>query len=293
MKHLIGKNKLNFVIFSLSILFSTTAFSKSSVWKVSKNNNHIYIGGTIHILPKSEFPLPEEFRKAYKNSDSLVLETMLPAPHDASFQTRLMDKVSYKNHQKLSKIISPETFQALEKYLANFSVNLNDLDGFKPGFIVSMMAVMEAKRAGISGEGVDAYYNQLATKDNKALEFLESMDFQLNLLANMGMGDEEALINSTLSQMEEFKETFLKVIPAWRNGNEKQLTKLIIQPMLEENPDLFKTMLTNRNINWIPLIEKMFMDQDKEFVLVGIGHLVGKGNVLNLLKNKGYQVTKL
>lgn len=293
MKHSIGKNKLNFVIFSLSILFSTTAFSKSSVWKVSKNNNHIYIGGTIHILPKSEFPLPEEFRKAYKNSDSLVLETMLPAPHDASFQTRLMDKVSYKNHQKLSKIISPETFQALEKYLANFSVNLNDLDGFKPGFIVSMMAVMEAKRAGISGEGVDAYYNQLATKDNKALEFLESMDFQLNLLANMGMGDEEALINSTLSQMEEFKETFLKVIPAWRNGNEKQLTKLIIQPMLEENPDLFKTMLTNRNINWIPLIEKMFMDQDKEFVLVGIGHLVGKGNVLNLLKNKGYQVTKL
>jgi uncharacterized protein YbaP (TraB family) len=293
MEHFIGKIKLNFVIFGLTILFSTTVFSKSSVWKVSKNNNHIYIGGTIHILPKSEFPLPDEFREAYKNSDSIVLETMLPSPTNTNFQIKLMQKVSYKNHQRLSKIISPETFKALEKYLADFNVNLTDLDGFKPGFIVSMMAVMEAKRAGISGEGVDAYYNHLAAKDNKALEFLESMDFQLNLLADMGLDDEEALIQSTLSQMEEFKEIFLKIIPAWRNGNEQKLNTLIIQSMKDENPALFKTMITNRNNNWISLIEKMFTDQDREFVLVGIGHLVGEGNVLSLLKNKGYQITKL
>lgn len=39
--------------------------------------------------------------------------------------------------------MTPVTFQALEDYLYAFGISFQDLDGFKPDFIVSMMAMME------------------------------------------------------------------------------------------------------------------------------------------------------
>ncbi|WP_286234066.1 TraB/GumN family protein [Thalassotalea sediminis] len=275
------------------ILNTNTCFADTSVWKVTKGEDHVYIGGTVHILPPSEFPLPKEFITAYEATDAIVLETPLPDPTDASFQAKLMQQVSYTNNQKLSDKLSNDTFKALETHLAAFGINVNEMNGFKPGFIVMMMAMLEAKRSQLAGEGVDAYFNKMASKDNKGKEYLESSDFQIGLIANMGQGSEEALISSTIAQMGEFKEMFNQLLPAWREGKSQELANLVVNQVKDEDPKTFKQMFTDRNQNWVPLIEQMFTDTDKEFVLVGVGHLVGENNVLQLLEQSGYQVTKL
>ena len=77
-----------------------------------------------------------------------------------------------------------------------------------------------------------------------------------------------------------------------RAGDEQKLYQLGIKPM-EDDPKTIKALLTDRNQNWIPQIEAMFNDNDKEFVLVGVAHLVGEKNVLSLLKAKGYKVEQL
>ena len=92
--------------------------------------------------------------------------------------------------------------------------------------------------------------------------------------------------------MKNFKQMFTKLIAAWRKGNVKQLEKVVIAPMMEDRK-IFKTVITDRNKNWIPHIEKMFTDNDREFVLVGEGHLIGSKSVISLLKGKGYTVTKM
>ena len=66
-----------------SCLLATTVQAKSSVWQVSKGNDSLFIGGTVHILPKSEMPLPVEFNHAYKQADTIVLEAPIPDPSDA------------------------------------------------------------------------------------------------------------------------------------------------------------------------------------------------------------------
>ena len=75
-----------------------------------------------------------------------------------------------------------------------------------------------------------------------------------------------------------------------------RLTKLAIEPM-QDDPKGLKELLTDRNHNWLPLIEAMFADNaensDKEFILVGVAHLVGRENVLSLLKRKGYLIKQL
>ena len=274
-------------------LVSASTVANTSVWKVSKGDDHIYVGGTVHILPEDQFPLPTEFEEAYKSSDAIVLETKLPDPEDQATQVAMMQRFSYSDGQRLSKVLSKDTFNSLGEYLADFGANVQQLDGFKPGFVITMMAMMEAQRAQLAGEGVDLYFSNRATTDNKPIEYLESMEFQMDLIANIGKNNEDTLIRSTLSQMGSFKEMMLALLPAWRSGEVNKIDELAVKPVAKEDPKTFKAMFTDRNENWVPLIEAMFNDEDREFILVGVGHLAGKDNVLQLLEKKGYKVSQL
>jgi uncharacterized protein YbaP (TraB family) len=49
-------------------------------------------------------------------------------------------------------------------------------------------------------------------------------------------------------------------------------------------------MLTNRNKNWIPVMETAMKESTTLFA-VGAGHLYGKEGVINLLRQAGYTVT--
>ena len=66
-------NKYLLIIF----LFPSLCFSETSVWHISKNGHNLYLGGTIHMLKKEDYPLPVEFSQAYLKSDKLVFETNL------------------------------------------------------------------------------------------------------------------------------------------------------------------------------------------------------------------------
>ncbi|KGJ94476.1 TraB/GumN family protein [Colwellia psychrerythraea] len=275
---------------------SLTAQAQSSVWKVSKGNDHIFIGGTVHILPPSEFPLPEEFQQAYKESDSIVLEAKLADASDADFQMNMMRQMTYANGKTISGFLTTKTQQQLNDYVSSLGVDMAMFEHFKPGFLVTMLALLEAQKAQLSGEGVDVFYSNQANRDKKSIAYLESAEFQMNMIADMGIGDEEHFIKSNLEQMKDFKAMFTGLLKAWRAGDDKQLMKLAIKPM-KDDPKTFKKLLTDRNRTWIPHIERMFADNgqstDKEFVLVGVAHLAGDKSVLTLLKAKGYRVEKL
>lgn len=285
----------NTVMMSSVILASfvmSDACAKSSVWKVSKGDDYVYIGGTVHILPPSEFPLPKEFAQAYGDSDSIVLEAKLPDPNDTAFQMNMMQKMTYSNGSNINDYLSKKTQQQLSQYVAGLGANLAMFEHFKPGFLVTMLAMLEIQKAGLSGEGVDMFYSKQAIQDNKKIEYFETADFQMNMMANMGIGDEDKFIESNLKQMKGFKAMFTDLLIAWRAGDTKQLNRVALEPM-QEDPKTLKLMLTDRNKNWITDINKMFADKDREFILVGAAHLVGEQSVLALLKGKGYKVEQL
>lgn len=283
------------ILFVASIV-SKPSYAESSVWQVSKGGDHIYIGGTVHILPPSEFPLPEEFNQAYQKSDAIFLETKLPDQNDSAFQMKMMQQVSYPNGKTIADAISTSTEKQLSTYLSGLGMQLPMVEKFKPGFLMTMFAMLEAQRAQLSGEGVDIFYSKQAKNDKKPIGYLESVEFQLDMIARLGEGDEDRFIKSNLKQMKGFKKQFSGLLSAWRAGDEEQLYQLGVKPM-SDDPKTIKTLLTDRNQNWIPKIEAMFSRNGKnsetEFVLVGVAHLVGDKSVLSLLKAKGYKVEKL
>lgn len=288
----INKLKNITALFAFITLYclSTVTFANSSVWKVSKNNDHIFIGGTIHILPEEEFPLPNEFLNAYKNTDQIILEAQLPDPNDAAAQQAMLAQMSYSNGKSLQTILTPDTFKLLDKYFSTISSDINQFVLFKPGFVISIMALIELQKAGISGEGVDAYFEDLAVKEQKKITYLETAEMQFTMLSNLGKGYEDEFIKSNLELNSSFTEFFQQTLDAWRTGNAARLESLINIAAIESDEKSYDALFTNRNKNWIPQIEALFNNTNKEFVLVGTGHLFGKDGLLELLKNKGYKV---
>lgn len=286
--------KKYFIITSLllTFLFGSHAWAKSSVWQVNKGSDYIYVGGTVHILPPSEFPLPKEFNKAYADSDSIVLEAKLPEPSDTAFQLEMMQSMAYGNGKTINDYLSSSTRKQLSDYVASLGASIVMFQQYKPGFLMTMLALFEAQRAGLAGEGVDIYYSNKAIRDGKGVAYFETAEFQMNMIANMGIGHEDKFIKSNLKQMKDFKKMFTGLLDAWRTGNERKLVQLAINPM-KEDPKTLKTMLIDRNRNWVKDINKMFRDKDREFVLVGVAHLVGRDSLLDLLKRNGYQVKQL
>ena len=284
-------------IFTICLVVSAWADSddapSTSVWKVSKGEDTVYIGGTVHILPISEFPLPNVFTEVYQKSDTIIFEADLPDPTDLDAQQKMLTAMTYGNGKTLKDEISNETYSALNQYLGAFGTSADQIARFKPGLITTMLVTMEAQRNQLAGEGVDAYFTQLAKRDGKPREFLESLEFQVAMLAQMGEGEEDRFIAETLATLPELKYMLQSTIHAWRVGDTTTLNELIIDTFKRESPASFYEVFTRRNQNWVPKIEAMFGDNDKEFVLVGTGHLVGQNNVLALLEEKGYLVEQL
>ncbi|MEH8017085.1 TraB/GumN family protein [Rheinheimera muenzenbergensis] len=273
-----------------SVLASAPALAETSMWKVSKGGDYLYIGGTVHLLPESAFPLPAEFDQAYAATDTLVLETKMPEQTDTELQTAMLKAMSYTDGRSLSKVLSAEVYQQLSDYFTPYGIQLTQLDAYKPGFVMLQMLALEMMKAQMAGDGVDSHFDKRAKADGKTLAYLESVESQINLLANMGEGYEDAFIKMNLVQVEDFKNYFNAMIAAWRAGDMTELDKLVVVPARDLDPVLYQSLFVQRNTAWLPKIEQMFGNSSKELVLVGGGHLAGNDSVLALLKKAGYKV---
>ncbi|SEH68101.1 hypothetical protein SAMN05660691_00867 [Rheinheimera pacifica] len=277
----------------LAIGISSTALAQTSMWKVSKGTDYVYIGGTVHFLPESAFPLPVEFDAAYNATDTLVLEVKIPEPNDIAAQTKLFLAMLYKDDRSLSKVLSPDVYQQVRDYFATHGVQLQQFNGYKPGFIMLQMQALEMKKAQMAGEGVDSYFDKRAKADGKTLAYLESLESQIRLLANMGEGNEDDFMTMNLEQLDDFKNYFASMIAAWRVGDINELDKLLLEPSRALDPILYQALFVERNSAWLPKIEQMFGNDSKELVLVGGGHLAGEHSVLALLQQAGYTVEQV
>jgi uncharacterized protein YbaP (TraB family) len=278
---------------SATFLFSGVSVAETSVWRVSNGNNTVYLGGTVHLLRPSDYPLPEEYEQAYQASSELYFETDISSMSDLSVQAQMLQQLTYSDGPTLKTVLSEDAFTALEDYTATIGMPLVMLEQFKPGMIISTLQVLEFQRIGFTPQGVDAFFNTRALGDAKDIGALETIEEQIGFLAAMGEGNESEFILLSLEDLENTNALMEEMITAWRNGDERALQKLFVDDMQQRAPELFDSLLRQRNLRWMPQIEAMFEDPDTEFVLVGAAHLIGEEGLVQLLQGKGYEVSQL
>jgi len=280
--------------FTLGIIcfffLALTAHAGSPVWKVSKGNRHLYIGGTIHILGESDYPLPEAFDAAYGEADILAFETDIQKSRDPEFTKTFLAKMVYSNNQTLEQLIKPNTFEDFRIFTANRGIPVESMNQFKPGLVLIALTLVEVERLGVSGIGVDEFYYDKATRDNKKMLHLESIEEQVSFFENLGKGNENELIAYILKDLENLPSLLPIMKTSWRQGDNPTFDKAVLVPLKKDFPKFHQSILVQRNINWLPRISAMAATPEIEFILVGAAHLAGKNGLLALLRKQGFIV---
>jgi uncharacterized protein YbaP (TraB family) len=281
-----------YIIIVITIALGRPAYADSPVWKISKHGQHLFIGGTIHLLSENDYPLPAAFEKAYNRSVYLILEADLQKFKSPEFQKIFIKKMSYSGKRNVKDVLNAKTYQALEKYLLERRIPIANLLKFKPGMLAMILTVIELKRFNLAGIGVDEFFNLKAISDKKKIGYLESIDDQLGFLLKMGKGNANEFISHTLRDMEKLPAQMAAMKKAWRTGDNQKLDEIALISWKKESPELYQTLLVKRNNNWIPKIEKMLQTKEVELILFGALHLIGEDGVLAQLKSRGYTIQK-
>ena len=280
-------------LFLLLLLFSVPLYAGSPVWIVEKDANRLFIGGTIHLLAESDYPLPAVFEKAYDESATVVLETDMQKLNSPEFQAIMMRELSYSDGRNLKQELNQEAYTAVEQFFRLRGIPMARIIGLKPGMVSIMMTVVELQRLGLVGIGVDAYFSTKSVNDRKPLGELESVEAQLAFIANMGAGRVDEMLIYTLADIERLPELMKSMKHAWRQGDLTQLKAIGITPFENEFPNMYKALIADRNDAWLPKIEVMLKTREVEFVLVGALHLAGDDGLLLQLATRGYKVRQL
>lgn len=277
----------------ITMFLALPVCAETSVWKAEKNGQTVYLGGTIHLLRKQDYPLPEEFDQAYQKSAKLVFEVDIGKASSPSIQTAMFTQLSYSDDRTVKSVLSKETYDALEKYATSRGISLEFYRKAKPGLLTMLLMVMELQQIGVTPEGIDKFYFDKAKSDAKSLDKLETIEEQIAMFAKFGENDEEKFYKQFLNETSQIRKSFLEIIKHWKSGDVVGLEELINAQMKNQSPEVYKMMLTDRNNRWMPKVESFFNTEEVEFVLVGAAHLIGESGLVTQLKAKGYKVEKL
>lgn len=274
------------------LLIYAVSSHAASVFKVTKNGNTVYIGGTFHLLTPSDYPLPKAFNTAYNASSEIYFETDIETTQSAEFAQKMMSVILSPAGKTLKDEISTETFQRVEEYINERGLNIEQFLPVNATGLMLTITLMEYQSRGFIAVGVDEHFFQKAKKDNKRIGWFESVEEQLAVLDSFDSGDPDGLVNYTLNEIDKVDELIKGLHRSWRTGDMQKLTQLGLDSF-SDYPDLHQVLLSNRNNHWMEKILPFFEDEAIEFVLVGALHLPGRDGLLTQLEAKGFEIEQI
>jgi uncharacterized protein len=121
---------------------------------------------------------------------------------------------------------------------------------------------------------------------------LETVHDQIALFQNMPLSAQADYLISSLEQAHDLPKEVDAMVRAWQRGDTAWFANQI-KSELGGDPKLYQSVLVARNRKWLPKIEAMLKEDKNYLVIVGTGHLVGQGSVIELLKQDGIGATQL
>ncbi|MGQ8364989.1 TraB/GumN family protein [Glaciecola sp. 1036] len=280
--------------FLTALVLLLTAFisNASSVYKVSKGDKFLYLGGTIHILTADDYPLASPYQEAFEQAKEVYFETDIAALNSPEFQQQTLPVILQPQGQTLNAQLSPEVQTQLQTYLDSRGIPAAQIQALRPAGAMLVLTITEFQLRGFTQPGVDDFFFNKATENKKHIGWLESVESQLDLIKGFNDMDPDALIKYTLEDVSKGDEMILSLHEAWRKGDLSGLFAAGMDSWIDEYPKVYQNIMVDRNNAWYPQIVNMLKDDDVEFVLVGALHLAGEDGLIHLLEQDGYKVEK-
>ncbi|MDH5387138.1 MAG: TraB/GumN family protein [Gammaproteobacteria bacterium] len=282
---------LIYVVFSFQLIASE---DRALFWRVDSAQTTVYLLGSIHFADESFYPLRTEIERAFEESKTLVVEIDESVPGTAEkFQGLMQNEGMYSGDERLKDHLSEKTYQALQVHLKELGIPSDLIEKQKPGMVVLTIAAIQAQQTGLKPDmGIDLHFMSKLNSHKKILA-LETVEEQLRIF--LEIEDADLLLQDSLHSLETVKEEMKELTRAWKQGDEKAMYKMLFEDLANENvaiTDLYERLYFQRNIKMTRSIKSYLKQNEKYFVVVGAGHLIGDKGIVQLLKNAGFRITR-
>jgi hypothetical protein len=263
-----------------------------SLWELHGKHNTVYLLGSIHVLRQSDYPLAAPLLDAYANAKSLLMEVNLEEISSEQVQAEMLGSAMLPDGKTLPDILGSQRYERANVLAREVGVDLSNFDPFAPWFAAEAISQLQLAQLGFQAEaGVEMYFLQRARTDAKSVAGLETVHDQISLFQNMPMDTQAQYLLSSLEQAKDLPAQVDSMVHAWKRGDSQWFVNQM-QSEIGRDPALYQAVLGSRNRKWLPKIEALLNDDKNYLVIVGTGHLVGPGSVIDLLKKDGIGATQ-
>ncbi len=258
------------------------------MWSVQGPKSKVFLLGSMHMFKASSYPLDARIEKAYQSCPRVVFEADLEGPGTDEIRDMMLKLGTYHDGKTLPSEISEKTYALFRQRVEANNLGVEQFDTYRPWFAALSIATVELKRLGFTAQdGLDAHFSKEAASDKKKMIYLETARQQLDMLANAFPGKEEDLLRQALEEIAVLEKASAEMVQAWKTGDAARM-EAFTQKSLKEFPEIEKKLFAERNKAWTTRISKLLSQEGDVFIVVGAGHLVGKGGLLEMLKARGY-----
>jgi uncharacterized protein len=263
---------------------------RSFLWEVTSPRGTGFLLGSLHLARPEIYPLSERILKHYAESGTLAVEADVTSMGPA-MQELLAASAHYSEGDGLSRRLRPETLNRLH----DAGVDIAVVDRVRPWYLAMSLQLGTLGELGFEQRyGVDLHFLNRAKQEGKRIVELEGIELQMEMLIGLAEMDEDLFIDYTLEDLSTTREEAERLFQAWLSGDDGYVDRLITRTFLR-NPafePLYDKLFLQRNRQMAERVLEMIDRGERPFVIVGAGHLVGKGSIPELLSEMGLIVQR-
>jgi uncharacterized protein YbaP (TraB family) len=263
------------------------------VWLVEGESNSIYLLGSVHMLRKSDHPLPSVIESAYVDADSLLMEIDMDDLDPVASQALVTRLGVLNDDRSLRELMGPERYAKAAAAALAMDIPIEMLDKTEPWLAAITVEQLALNRIGFNPiYGVELHLMAKAVADGKEIAGFESIEEQIRFLDGLSLDAQIELLLQTLDESIDISSEMDRMIDAWRHGDVQYLEENMLSDM-QQYPELYRRLVVDRNQRWVDTIQAMLDDDENYLIVVGALHLIGDDGVPDLLSRLGVNVSQM
>lgn len=271
------------------------------LWKVSDDDNALYLLGAFHLLKPGDYPLSPDVQQALDDAQEVVFELSPEELASPALALQMAQAAARTDGSTLDSQIGPALAGKLSQWASDNAAHLGRtgltpevLQMFQPWFAGLMVSVVELTKHGLDPTlGLDRHFMAKAAEAGKETAALETGAEQIAVFAGMSEREQLQMLAEALDQAAAGPAQIEQMHRQWRSGDTDGLWNGLALQLKRDYPQLYRRINVERNDAWVPqLVERLEGDADA-LVVVGALHLLGDDGVVEKLRARGYRVERI
>lgn len=307
----------------LSLYDRQNAGSLGLLWKAEGNGNTLYLLGSIHTDRNHVYPIHKQLRDIILASEQVTFELdfndLEQAMEFAAMQV-YTDGTTLKDH------ISPELYQVVVEAAGQIGMDEQSVSSFKAWALAnafSSMATLD-ETSGSNAMAIDMYVNAKAVNAGIAVDAVETYAFQGQIFDTLSpeyqeqylaggllmildpetvsqktrdaltaVLGEDAFEPETQEAIQDQINQISGMMDSWKVRDVEEFDRIYDkESILASDDELNRKLFTDRDPGMIAYADAYLKQEGTHtgLLVVGAGHMVGSGGIVQGLKNLGYTV---